>query len=286
MSPWTPMPYPKKLIERAYRMGSALGLAVWCQDEAGPFQTQPYPGPHWVPLGQPAHYPHEYVRRGTAKMLTLFHPATGQVRVKGVTSCPNAVLHGWLKEELGATVVALPSICAPLGVEENRALWENWREGLAVRATLPQDLPPLRMLLVLDNLAGHKTRALLCWLCTHGNLPLYTPLGGSWLNMAESIQRILKRRALDGQHPRTPRRSSAGLRRPRADGTAIQRRSYRVDAARRGGSARVTAVMPSAGPAPVRNNHFTPRVPHVRNGYAHDKRPTSSLSRPKLAVPT
>lgn len=35
-------------------------------------------------------------------------------------------------------------------------------------------------------------------------MPLYTPLGGSWLNMAESIQRILKRRALDGHHPQTP----------------------------------------------------------------------------------
>ena len=32
-------------------------------------------------------------------------------------------------------------------------------------------------------------------------MPLYTPVGGSWLNMAESIQRILKRRALDGQEP-------------------------------------------------------------------------------------
>ena len=35
-------------------------------------------------------------------------------------------------------------------------------------------------------------------------MPLYTPLGGSWLNMAESIQRILKRRALAGQHPQSP----------------------------------------------------------------------------------
>ena len=34
-------------------------------------------------------------------------------------------------------------------------------------------------------------------------MPLYTPLGGSWLNMAESIQRILKCRALDGHHPQT-----------------------------------------------------------------------------------
>jgi hypothetical protein len=33
-------------------------------------------------------------------------------------------------------------------------------------------------------------------------MPLYTPVGGSWLNMAESIQRVLKCRALDGQHPR------------------------------------------------------------------------------------
>ena len=41
------------------------------------------------------------------------------------------------------------------------------------------------------------------WLIQHGVMPLYTPLGGSWLNMAESIQCILKRRALDGQHPQT-----------------------------------------------------------------------------------
>lgn len=37
-----------------------------------------------------------------------------------------------------------------------------------------------------------------------GIMPLYTPLGGSWLNMAESIQRILKQRALEGHHPQTP----------------------------------------------------------------------------------
>ena len=34
-------------------------------------------------------------------------------------------------------------------------------------------------------------------------MPLYTPVGGSWLNMTESIQRILKRRALEGHHPQT-----------------------------------------------------------------------------------
>src|SRR4051794_31047942 len=34
-------------------------------------------------------------------------------------------------------------------------------------------------------------------------MPLYTPISGSWLNMAESVQRILVRRALDGQHPQS-----------------------------------------------------------------------------------
>jgi hypothetical protein len=60
------------------------------------------------------------------------------------------------------------------------------------------------MLLVLDNLAGHKTPAFVLWLVAHGIMPLYTPLSGSWLNMAESIQRILGKRALAGQCPASP----------------------------------------------------------------------------------
>src|SRR3954468_6294047 len=54
---------------------------------------------------------------------------------------------------------------------------------------IPHDLPPLRLLLVWDNLAGHKTPDLVLWLCAQGVMPLYTPVGGSWLNMAESIER-------------------------------------------------------------------------------------------------
>ena len=56
-------------------------MAVWGEDEAGPFQTIPYPGQQWCPAGHPARYPHEHVRNGTAKLLTLFHPASGAVRV-------------------------------------------------------------------------------------------------------------------------------------------------------------------------------------------------------------
>ena len=59
-------------------------------------------------------------------------------------------------------------------------------------------------MLIWDNLTGHKTPEMVLWLCHHGIMPLYTPLGGSWLNLAEAIQRILKRRALSGQHPQSP----------------------------------------------------------------------------------
>jgi len=191
------------LIEDAYRLGEAMGLSVWCTDQAGPFQTVPHPGPSWRPEGEPARQPHEYLRDGTAKVLTLFHPADGQVRLEGVTACPNAVLHPWLRRELSAVLEGLPAAPTPAGGADvaARVAWERWQDGLTVKPTLLSELPPLRMLLVLDNLAGHKTAAFVCWLFAHGIMPLYTPLGGSWLNMAESIQRILKRRALGGQHP-------------------------------------------------------------------------------------
>lgn len=192
------------MIERAYTLGEALGLAVWTQDEAGPYQAIPQLGASWQLAGQPARQPHEYVRGGTAKLLTLFRPATGEVRARPVTQAPNAVLHPWLKDALAAAVAALPELPPAVAAERaERAYWEVWQEGLTVRPTLLAALPPLRILLVLDNLTGHKTPELVCWFFAHGILPLYTPLGGSWLNMAESIQRILARRALDGHHPQT-----------------------------------------------------------------------------------
>src|SRR5262249_59946521 len=96
-----------------------------------------------------------------------------------------------------------PRAARRAGAAGGRAAGERWQQGLTVKPTLLVEPPPLRMLLVLDNLAGHKTPEFVCWLFARGVMPLYTPLGGSWLNMAESVQRILKRRALDGQHPTT-----------------------------------------------------------------------------------
>jgi hypothetical protein len=179
-------------------------VALACQDEAGPYQTVPYPGTSWAPVGHPARQPHEYLRLGTAKLLTLFQPATGAVRAQGVTRVTNVVLHAWLKTAVSALLATLPRPDSVTDPVANRAQWTQWQAGLKVKITLPAELPPLRLLLVWDNLSGHHTPAMVLWLFSQGVMVLYTPLSGSWLNMAESLQRLLARRALEGQHPQTP----------------------------------------------------------------------------------
>jgi hypothetical protein len=179
---------------------------VWCQDEAGPYQAIPQPGANWQPEERPACQPHEYIRGGTATRLTLFHPATGEVRGRGVASAPNAVLHPWLQQEMTEILAALSD--APPAVPADLAPLRPWETWLDV---VPEGLPPLRLLLVWDNLAGHKSPALVEWLLVHGVAPLYTPLSGSWLNRAESVQRIIVARALDGQHPANSQEVIDGL---------------------------------------------------------------------------
>jgi hypothetical protein len=173
-------------------------VPVWCRDEAGPYQAIPQPGVGWAPVGKPARQPHEYVRGGTAKLLTLLRPATGEVRAKGVTHATNAVLHPWLQAELTAVLASLPPVTIPEDERPPLARWVIWL------GHEPRDpLPPLRLLLIWDNLAGHLSWSIVRWLFRQGVMPLYTPLSGSWLNLAESVQRILVRRALDGQHPQS-----------------------------------------------------------------------------------
>jgi hypothetical protein len=136
-------------------------------------------------------------------LITLFHPATGHLRVKGVTSCPNVVLHAWLEAELLAGLEALPP-AQMLDEADHWAAWERWQAGLTTKLTLCDQLPPLRLLLVMDHLKGHLTASVVVWLFEHGIMPLYTPLSGSGLNMTESIQRIIAQRALAGQTPADP----------------------------------------------------------------------------------
>lgn len=185
------------MIERAYRTAEALGLQLWCQDEAGPYQAIPQPGPSWQPVGDPAHYPHEYIRGGTAKLLTLFRPATGQVRADPVEHATNAVLHPWLQRELTAILEACPPLPDDPPAERG---WEAW----TLRGERPwgaEALPAPRVLLIWDNLKGHTSWPMVRWCLERGVLPLWTPIAGSWLNLAESLQRIVVRRALAGQHP-------------------------------------------------------------------------------------
>ena len=41
------------------------------------------PGQSWAEQGKAQRQPHEYVRNGIAKLLTLFCPNTGELRAKG-----------------------------------------------------------------------------------------------------------------------------------------------------------------------------------------------------------
>jgi hypothetical protein len=186
------------LIDLAYRIAEALGIPLWCQDEAGPYQAIPQSGQSWQPEGKPRRQPHEYLRGGTAKLLTLFRPATGEVRAKGVPRAPNVVLHPWLKHVLLQILAGLPELASHRPELPAAVDWATW---LGHVPHLP--LPPLRLLLIWDNLAGHLSTEMVRWLFAHGVMPLYTPLSGSWLNMAESLQRIICGRALHGQHPQT-----------------------------------------------------------------------------------
>jgi hypothetical protein len=139
------------------------------------------------------------VRNGTAKLLTLLRPRTGEVRAKGVRNAPNAVLPPWLPDQLTQILATLPPVSQPETARPVMARGETW-----LGHVLREALPPLRLILVWDNLAGHLSYASVRWLFPHGIMPLDTPLAGSWLNMAESLQRIIVRRALAGQHPQTP----------------------------------------------------------------------------------
>ena len=99
-----------------------------------PIKPSPSLGRAFQPEGHPATQPHEYERGGTAKLLTLFRPSTGQVRAKGVLEASNAVLHPWLQEQVSAVLVEIekqqPTETLP--PEEERspyARWETWLVG-------------------------------------------------------------------------------------------------------------------------------------------------------------
>lgn len=75
------------------------------------------------------------MRAGTTKILTLFQPATGQVRLQPTAGVTNAILHPWRRTMLADIVAALPAPAVSLTPAANRALWCAWQEGLRVHFT-------------------------------------------------------------------------------------------------------------------------------------------------------
>ena len=99
-----------------------------------------------------------HIRGGTTKILTLFHPATGQVRLQSAARGTNAVLHPWLREHLSAILAELPPPAPSQDPAATPAAWAVWQAGLTRPFTLPHDLPPLRLLLVWDDLRPQDAR--------------------------------------------------------------------------------------------------------------------------------
>src|SRR4051812_49703580 len=141
-------------------LGAQLGLSVWCEDEAGPFQAVPHPGGSWQPRQHPATQPHEYIRGGTTKILTLFHPATGQVQLQSATRCTNAVLHPWLRERLSAILAELPPSGSWQDPAATPAALAVWQAGLAMPFILPCHLPPPLMFLEAGKLVSRNVATL------------------------------------------------------------------------------------------------------------------------------
>ena len=157
-----------------------------------------------------------------------------------------------------------------------------------MRITLPEELPPLRMLLVWDNLAGHLNAELLLLMFARGIMVLYTPLGGSWLNMSESIQRILVSRALCGEHPRQPEQIiewlEAAARGWNRDPTPFEwggrRAKRRARARERGLGTDGMPYMPWEVAEPVRGGRYEGGGASWRNGDTRVKQPTRTLRNP------
>jgi len=189
-----------------------------------------------------------------------------------VTQTTNVVLHPWLKEQLTQILEQCPP--SPQEATPGRR-WSDW-DYHEDAYLLDQHLPPVRVLLIWDNLKGHYTLDLVQWCAQRGIAPLYTPLGGSWLNLTESVQRILVHRALAGQHPQNAVEImewlAATVRGWNANPTPFLWGGKRAERRKRARERRHT-LGGSGGYTrwPIRRPHRLPALINLYNGIAHDK---------------
>jgi len=123
--------------------------------------------------GRPQREDHEYERKGTRNLFIFCEPQAGW---RHVTVTERRTKHDfaqqmqWLVDERYPHAEVIRVILDNLNTHGPGSLYEVFEPAEARR--------------LVEKLEFH-----------------YTPKHGSWLNMAESVQRILVRRALDGQHP-------------------------------------------------------------------------------------
>ena len=141
---------------------------------------------------------------------------------------PNRLLiqyHPWLRERLSAILAALPRSKSLAGPHRNTGRVGVWQAGLTMPFTLPQNLPPLRLLLVWDNLAGQQDArpgavAVRAW--RHAALHARgRQLAQHWQSRLSACSSV--GRWMDSIRT-APTRSGAGLSRPRGAGMSSPRR--------------------------------------------------------------
>ena len=192
------------MIELACEHAEAAGLVQLNEDEAGPYQAIPQPGASWQPEGHPALHPHEYERGGTAKLLTLFRPATGHLRAKGVLSAPKVVLHPWLQGELSEVLAEIekkqPGETLP--PESQRRLYAKvGKRGWATHYAAPSRHYASFWFWIIWPGISPTTWWAGC--VTHGVLPLYTKVGRPPFSTWQSRCNALSSLALSSsQHPK------------------------------------------------------------------------------------
>lgn len=101
------------------------------------------------------------------------------MRAEAVQQSNNAILHPWLKRERTAILKQCPP--APEVIPIGRR-WQDW-DIYPAADQLDRFFPPVRMLLIWDNLAGQKSHSIVQWCPEQCILLLSTPLqvpGSTW----------------------------------------------------------------------------------------------------------
>ena len=137
------------------------GTHVLCLDEMGPVSAKTYPAPRWCD-NRPRLMP-DYGRRAKVWVFGAFEPQTGQA----LTACTD-----------GRSALHFISLL--------EAIVERWPTG--------------ELVLILDNLASHKTLGVRLWALAHERVRfLFQPTYAPWLNLIEPWWKTLRSLALKGR---------------------------------------------------------------------------------------